>query len=95
MVWYYLKWEECGQNQEQHTYNEAKVYIEKNEIQIYLLRFSSNEAELENKDYCTAAIDIKYHTGDTPGDKPGDKPYFTYYDGFGDREIDYVAPLKF
>ena len=74
MVWYYLKWEECGQNQEQHTYNEAKVYIEKNEIQIYLLRFSSNEAELEKKAYCKAAIDIKYHTGDTP--------YFTYCDMF-------------
>ena len=87
MVWYYLKWEESGRNQQDNTYNEAKVYIENNKIQIYLLRFSSNEAELENKAYCTAAIDIKYHTGD--------KPCFTYCDALQEREIDYVELLKF
>jgi hypothetical protein len=88
MVWYYLKWEESGQNQENNTYNEAKVYIELNKIQIYLLRFSSNEAELENKDYCTAPIDIKYHTGD--------KPYFTYCDVFGQEiPIETRKLLKF
>lgn len=79
MVWYYLKWEESGQNQENNTYNEAKVYIENNKIQIYLLRFSSTESELKHKAYCTAEIDIKYHTGD----KPGGTPYFTYCDQFG------------
>ena len=88
MVWYYLKWEESGQNQEENTYNEAKVYIEKNKIQIYLLRFSSTESELKSKAYCKADIDIKYHTGD--------KPHFTYRDGFGQEiEIETQKLLKF
>ena len=87
MAWYHLKWEEYGENQENHTFNEARVYIEKNEIQIYLLRFSRDKEDLENKEYCTAAIDIKYHTK---------APHFTYRDQFGQEiEIDYVAPLKF
>ena len=88
MVWYYLKWDESGQNQEDITYNEAKVYIENNKIQIYLLRFSKTENELENKAYCTADIDITYHMGD--------KPHFTYSDALQQEiEIEHVELLKF
>lgn len=89
MVWYCLKWEVLGQNQEDTTYHEAKVCVENNKITKYYLRLSKNEIALNKLKFEKEEnVDITYEIKD-------DKPCFTYSDELQETDIEIVKDCKF